>query len=275
MLTGISELLKKAQKEGYAVPAFNVYNAETAEAVMATAVELNSPVILQIYSRLATSGDLKRVFPYVLSQAGKLPVPVALHLDHGAGMCEVVRSLVAGATGIMIDASACPFEENVTTTRAVVELCNYVGVAVEGELGHVGTTRDETVSAYTDPAEAEEYVKKTGVSALAVMVGTAHGRYKQAPVLDIARIREIAKRTQIPLVLHGGSGVPDDQIRAAVQAGICKVNFSTDLCYSFTDACRAQSPEIVAIDIFMKEPVAACKKFAASKIELLGAKGRA
>lgn len=134
---------------------------------------------------------------------------------------------------------------------------------------------DENVIAeYTRPDEAEKYVNETGVCALAVMVGTAHGRYKKAPVLDIARIREIKKATNIALVLHGGSGVPDDQIKAAIGAGVRKMNFSTDLCYTFLDACRERDKSVVGIDLFMTEPIARVQGFAGSKIKVLGAAGR-
>ena len=133
----------------------------------------------------------------------------------------------------------------------------------------------EKVSDYTDPAEAARYASETGVGALAIMVGTAHGRYKQAPKLDIDRIRTIKELTGLPLVLHGGSGVPDEEITAAIAAGIRKINFGTDLCYSFLDAVFATSREKVGIDLFMKEAVASVSAFATSKIRLLGAAGRA
>ena len=152
------------------------------------------------------------------------------------------------------------------------KLCGYVGVPVEGELGHVGATKDEVLGNYTDVAEAERFVKETGVSALAVMVGTAHGRYKKAPVLDIQRIRDIREATgKLPLVLHGGSGVPDEQIRMAVEAGIRKVNFATDLCYAFLDQVMVTERTTVALDVFMREPIHAIRDYCIGKIRLLGA----
>lgn len=277
MLIGLKEILAMAEKGGYAVPAFNVYNAETVKGVLNAAEKLRSPVILQIYSRLATSGAAEGVAPVVLDFAHRASVPVCFHLDHGTGECEVVRLLRMGATGIMIDASTRPLRENIAETQKIVRLCGYVGVGVEGELGHVGAAAvgDESAAAeYTRPDEAEQFVRETGVSALAVMVGTAHGRYKKAPVLDVGRIREIGERTGIPLVLHGGSGVPDDQIRAAIGAGIRKMNFSTDLCYAFLDACRERDKSIVGIDLFMEEPIARVCAFATEKIGVLGAGGR-
>lgn len=277
MLVSFKQILDMAEKGGYCIPAFNVYNIETARGVINAAEEMKSPVILQFYSRLVTSGVANDVAPVVLDLAQRSSVPVCFHLDHGAGEKEVIRSLRMGMTGIMIDASTLSFEENIKETKKIVEMCDYVGVGVEGELGHIGKAADgeeNAVAEYTHPEEAEQYVKETGVIALAVMVGTAHGRYKKAPVLDIERIKEIKKRTNIALVLHGGSGVPDEQIKMAIEAGVRKMNFSTDLCYSFLDACRARDKNIVGIDLFMTEPIKAVEDFAKSKIEVLGAKNR-
>ena len=277
MLVELKEILSMAEEGGYCVPAFNVYNIETARGVVNAAEELRAPVILQFYSRLVTSKVAEDVAPVVRDMARRASVPVCFHLDHGAGECEVVRSLRMGMTGIMIDASTEEFEENIRKTKNVVRLCDYVGVGVEGELGHIGKAADgdeNVVAEYTRPDEAEKYVKETGVCALAVMVGTAHGRYKKAPVLDIERIREIKKATNIALVLHGGSGVPDDQIRAAIGAGVRKMNFSTDLCYTFLDSCRERDKSIVGIDLFMTEPIARVQGFAETKIKVLGAAGR-
>lgn len=274
MLTKLQSVLALAEKGGYAVPAFNVYNMETVMGVIAAAKAERSPVILQSYSRLFTNEEGYYVAPIVRAAAEAADVPVCFHLDHGAGEREVERALRYGATGIMIDASTLPLDENIAATRAVSERCAYVGVGVEGELGHIGSTKDEKLSEYTDPAEAVRYARETGVTALAIMVGTAHGRYKKAPKLDIDRIRTIKAETGLPLVLHGGSGVPDEEITAAVAAGIRKINFGTDLCYSFLDAVFATGRDKIAIDLFMKDAIGAVRDFAVSKIRLLGAAGR-
>jgi ketose-bisphosphate aldolase len=277
MLVGLKDILAMAEKDGYCIPAFNVYNLETAKGVINAAEKLRSPVILQFYSRLVTSKVAEDVAPIILDMANKATVPVCFHLDHGAGECEVVRSLRMGMTGIMIDASMEELEGNIEKTKNVVRLCDYVGVGVEGELGHVGKAADgdeSVVTEYTHPDEAKKYVEETGVCALAIMVGTAHGRYKKAPVPDIERIKEIKKETDVALVLHGGSGVPDDQIQAAIKAGIRKMNFSTDLCYSFLDACRERDKSIVGIDLFMTEPIQRVQDFAEMKIKVLGANDR-
>ena len=277
MLVGLKEILAMAEEGGYCIPAFNVYNLETAKGVINAAEKLRAPVILQVYSRLVTSKVAEDVAPIVLDMAHKSTVPVCFHLDHGAGDCEVFRSLRMGMTGIMIDASTEDLEGNIAKTKEIVRICDYVGVGVEGELGHVGKAADgdeNVITEYTHPDEAKKFVEETGVCALAIMVGTAHGRYKKAPVLDIERIKEIKKETNVALVLHGGSGVPDEQIKSAIKAGIRKMNFSTDLCFSFLDACRERDKNIVGIDLFMTEPIMRVQEFAESKIEVLGAKGR-
>ena len=277
MLVDFKKILDMAEQGEYCIPAFNVYNLETAKGVINAAEELRSPVILQFYSRLVTSKVAEDVAPIVLDMAHKATVPVCFHLDHGAGECEVVRSLRMGMTGIMIDASMESLEDNIKKTKEIVRICDYVGVGVEGELGHVGKAADgaeNVVTEYTHADEAKRYVQETGVCALAVMVGTAHGRYKKAPVLDIERIKEIKKEANVALVLHGGSGVPDDQIQKAIKAGIRKMNFSTDLCYSFLDACRERDKNIVGIDLFMTEPIKRVQEFAQSKIKVLGASNR-
>ena len=277
MLVGLKDILALAEKDGYCIPAFNVYNIETAKGVMNAAEKLRSPVILQFYSRLVTSKVAQDVAPIIVDMANKATVPVCFHLDHGAGECEVVRSLRMGMTGIMIDASMEELEGNIEKTKNIVRICDYVDVGVEGELGHIGKAADgdeNVVTEYTRPDEAKKYVEETGVCALAVMVGTAHGRYKKAPVLDIERIKEIKKATNVSLVLHGGSGVPDEQIQAAIKAGVRKMNFSTDLCYSFLDACRERDKSIVGIDLFMTEPIQKVQEFAEKKIKVLGAENR-
>ena len=278
MLCDLQTILKGAEKEGFAVPAFNVYNMETVMGVVQAAEELRSPVIMQFYSRLATTGVADYLAPVILRAAGKTDIPVCMHLDHGANFEAAAIAVRNGATGIMVDFSTLPLKENIEKTAKTAQFLKPLGIGVEGELGHIGVAAngDESVSAeYTDPDEAKEYLEKTGVAALAVMVGTAHGRYKRLPVLDIERIRAIRKKTGVPVVLHGGSGVPDEQIRLAVQAGVRKMNFSTDLCLAFLDACRARDASIVGIDTFMQEPIRAVEEFVKSKIRVLGAEGRA
>lgn len=275
MLVKLEEILKIAEDGEFAVPAFNVYNMETVMGIMEAAEEANAPVIIQSYSRLFTNKEGYFVSPIIVAAAQKASVPICFHLDHGAGLTEVTRALRYGATGIMIDKSMLPLDENISQTKAIVDMCASVGVTVEGELGHIGSVNDASMGEYTSVEEAQRFVEETGVAALAVLVGTAHGRYKQAPVLDIKRIEDIKNATGIPLVLHGGSGVPDEQLTAAIKAGIRKINFGTDVCYSFLDKVFETSRDIVAVDLFMKDAIESVKNFALEKIRLLGAENRA
>ena len=273
MLVSLQTVLKIAEEKKCAIPAFNVYNAETALGAIFAAEEANSCVILQMYSRLFSNFEAGFMAPSILEAARNAKVKVAFHLDHGADNDVVIKALRWGCTGIMRDASTLPFEENVETLAQVVKSCHAVGVGVEGELGHIGSAKDGVPTDYTKVDEAVEFVNRTGVDALAIMVGTAHGHYKQAPVLAIDRIAEIHAATKAALVLHGGSGVPDDQIQAAVKAGIRKINFGTDVCCSFLDEVFKTSRDLLAIDLFMKEPIQAVKRFCLSKIQLLYAEG--
>ena len=273
MLVNLQTILKDTDK-GYAVPAFNVYNMETVMGVIKAAEQERSPVIMQFYSRLATTGFTDYLAPVILRAAEKASVPVCMHLDHGAGLEAAAISLKNGATGIMLDYSKLSLEENIAKTKQAVDLLNTMNIGVEGELGEIGRAADGVPTDYTTVEDADKFVKGTGVSALAIAVGTAHGRYKQAPVIAIDRIKEIKDAVKIPLVLHGGSGVPDDQIKVAIKVGIRKMNFSTDLCYSFLDACRARDKSVVGIDLFMTEPIKAVENFVKAKIEVLGASGR-
>ncbi len=275
MLVNLQTILKDADERGYAVPAFNVYNMETVMGVIKAAEETKAPVIMQFYSRLASTGVADYLAPVMLKAAEMATVPVCIHLDHGAGYEPAAISLKNGASGIMLDFSSLSLDENIEKTAAAVKILSAMGIGVEGEIGHIGSAADGVPTDYTTVEEAQKYVEGTGVSALAIAVGTAHGRYKQAPVLAIDRIKEIKKAVGTPLVLHGGSGITDDQIKLAIEAGIRKINFGTDICYAFLDGVFAVDRSIYAVDIFMREPIECVKRFAVSKIELLGAKGRA
>ena len=275
MLVSFDKILSIADKGGFAIPAFNVYNMETVMGIIGAAEELRAPVILQCYSRLMSNDEGYYLSPIVLAAAARASVPVCFHLDHGAGELPVMRAIRFGATGIMIDASTEPIDKNIAITSKIVELCGHNGIQVEGELGHIGTTNDETMSESTETADAVRFVSETGVRALAIAVGTAHGHYKKAPKLDIERIGEIhTALPEVSLVLHGGSGIPDEQIRAAIAAGIRKINFGTDVCYSFLDKVFETSRSIVAVDLFMRDAISSVKAFAEEKIKLLGADGR-
>ena len=278
MLVNLQYVLDLAEQGGFCVPAFNVYNMESVIGVLQAAEEMRAPVIMQVYPRLMKEETGYFLSPVILAAAKKATVPVCFHLDHGPSELETTRSLRYGATGIMLDGSKLPFEENIALTRRVVETCSHVGVQVEGELGHVGFTSDPDIDEFTTPEDAKYFVEQTGVACLAVAVGTAHGRYTKPPKLDITRISQIREATnRTALVLHGGSGVPDEEIKKAVAAGIRKMNFATDVCFSFLDCCleELQRPDRpVAIDSFMKKPIQAVKEFCISRIQLVSADGK-
>ena len=279
MLVNLKQIIAKAEEGGYCVPAFNVYNIETVMGVIKAAEELRAPVILQVYPRLINEEVGYYLAPVILAAAKKATVPVCFHLDHGPSELEAQKALYWGATGIMYDGSTHPLEQNIENTRHLVDICNAVNVGVEGELGHIGSVNDEAMDEFTDPQEAAEFVKRTGVTCLAVLIGNAHGHYKKPPCLDIQRVKDIREATGgTPLVLHGGSGIPDDQVKAAIAAGVRKMNIGTDVCCAFADGTKAtlEDPKrSLAIDLFMKVPIDYVRRLAADKIRLVGADGKA
>ena len=279
MLVSLQTIIGMAEEGNYCIPAFNVYNIETVMGVIKAAEEAKAPVILQVYPRLINEEVGYYLAPVILAAAKKASVPVCFHLDHGPSEWEAMRVLRWGASGIMIDGSVHPLEKNIELTRHIVEICKSIDVGVEGELGHIGSVNDETMEEYTDPSEAAEFVKATGVTCLAVLIGNAHGHYKKTPKLDIERVKAIRAATGgIPLVLHGGSGIPDEQVKAAIAAGIRKMNIGTDVCCAFADGTKETLDDpkrSIAVDLFMKHPIECVKKLALEKIKLVGADGRA
>ena len=279
MLVNLKEILDLAEKGNFAIPAFNVYNTETIMGVVKAAEELRAPVIMQVYPRLLNEEVGYYICPAVIAAAKKATVPVCFHLDHGPSELEVQKALRWGATGIMYDGSVHSIEENIANTKHIVEICKAIDVPVEGELGHVGSVNDDCMEEYTDPKEAGEFVKQTGVTCLAVLIGNAHGHYKKTPNLDIERVKAIREATGgIPLVLHGGSGIPEDQVKAAIKAGIRKMNIGTDVCCAFADGTKEtlDDPErSLAVDLFMKHPIAKVQALATEKIKMVGADGKA
>ena len=278
MLIGYKEIIDMAEKGNYCIPAFNVYNTESLMGVIQAAEELKAPVIIQVYPRLLNEEVGAFLCPAIVAAAQNASVPVCFHLDHGPSEMEVMKALRLGATGIMYDGSVHSFEENVAITRHIVETCSAIGVYVEGELGHVGSVNDDAMEEYTDPEEAKRFVEETGVYTLAVLIGNAHGHYKKTPCLDIDRVKAIRELTGgIPLVLHGGSGIPDDQVKAAIKAGVRKMNIGTDVCCAFAEGTKETLDDpsrSIAIDLFMKHPIRKVKELAIDKIKLVGADGR-
>ena len=234
MLVNMREMLKTAEKEGYGIGFFNAVNVEMARAVIETAEEMNSPVIIGTAEILLPMMELQNVADYLIPMAGRASVPVCVHYDHGLTYDRCMEALALGFTSIMYDCSTLSYEENVRRVSEMVSICHEKDVTVEGELGHVGDNEGpgrvlKPEDLFTDPDQAVDYVSRTGVDALAVAVGNAHGDYKFPPKLDFNRIRTISERTGVPLVLHGGSGLADDDFRRAVREGVRKINIFTDL----------------------------------------------
>lgn len=233
MLVNLNEVLKKAQKEKYAVGLFNTTDTDMLQAVIEAAEESRSPVILGTAEVLLPYGELKLIAPSVIAAAKRASVPVVVHYDHGLTFERCLEALQLGFSSVMFDGSAKAYGQNIEETKEIVKIAHAFGASVEGEIGHVGEAAqgDESLeNMYTTIAEAKEYLENTGVDALAVAIGSAHGVYKKKPKLNIERLKEIADAVSVPLVLHGGSGLSDDDFKNTICEGIAKVNIFTDLC---------------------------------------------
>ena len=241
MLVNLNEVLKKAQKGKYAVGLFNTTDTDMLQAVIEAAEESNSPVILGTAEVLLPYGELKLIAPSVIAAAKRAKVPVVVHYDHGLTFDRCIEALKLGFSSIMFDGSAKPYEQNIAETREMVKIAHAFGATVEGEIGHVGEAAKEDnllTDMYTTPEEAKAYLEATGVDALAVAIGSAHGVYKKKPMLNIERLKEISSAVKVPLVLHGGSGLSDDDFKNTIRNGIAKVNIFTDLCLAGESAMK-------------------------------------
>ncbi|MEB0952299.1 tagatose bisphosphate family class II aldolase [Citrobacter sedlakii] len=241
-------MLRKAQREGYAVPAFNIHNLETLQVVVETAAELRSPLIVA-----GTPGTFRYAgVSNIVAIAGELAKswnhPLAIHLDHHEKREDIEQKVAAGVRSVMIDGSHLPFADNIALVKNVVDYCHRYDVSVEAELGRLGGQEDdlnvdEKDALYTHPQQAREFVAGTGIDSLAVAIGTAHGLYTAEPRLDFQRLAEIRQHVDIPLVLHGASGLPTGDIQRAISLGICKVNIATELKIAFSDALKTYLSE--------------------------------
>ncbi len=273
-------MLLDAQKGNYAVGAFNVENMEMVMAVVEAAQEMQSPVILQTTPSTVRYAGFNLYYANVKAVAERATVPVALHLDHGSSFELAVQALREGYTSIMIDGSQLPWEENTGLTRRVVEVCRPCRIPVEAELGCVGGKEDGRSSrnpGLTSPAQAAEFVEKTGIDFLAVSIGTSHGVYKGAPRIRLDLLGEIKKCVPVPLVLHGTSGVEDEVVRSCIQEGICKVNYATDLRIAFSNGVkRILNEESSVIDpkIYGKMGKELVKRYVQDKIWVCKSSGR-
>lgn len=281
MLVTSEKLLLDAQKGGYAVGAFNVENMEMVQAVVAAAEELRAPVIMQTTPSTVKYAGLAYYYANAKAAAEAASVPVAIHLDHGDSFALAMQALRSGYTSIMIDGSHRVFEENIAISKAVVDACAPSKVPVEAELGKVGGKEDDLDGGnggYTDPAEAKEFVERTGVSSLAVAIGTAHGVYAGEPKLDVERLGEIRKVVEIPLVLHGASGLTDEAVQECIKRGICKVNFATELRIAYSDAVKkylADAPETFDPKKYGAAGRESVKQLVMGRMKVCGCNGKA
>ncbi|MDV4149354.1 tagatose bisphosphate family class II aldolase [Clostridium sp. AL.422] len=277
------EMLKKAQREGYAVPAFNIHNLETLQVVVETAGKLESPVILAgTPSTIAYAGG-----EFIVSMAevavNKYNIPIAIHLDHFEEIDDIKHFIDLGFSSAMIDASHLPFEENISIVKEVVAYAHKYDVTVEAELGRLGGQEDDLIvdekdTKYTNPKQAREYVERTGIDSLAVAIGTAHGLYKGVAKLDFDRLKEIRDMVDVPLVLHGASDIPDKLVKKAISLGICKVNVATDLKIPFSDAVKKyfiENPDANDPRKYMAPGKEVMKKVVEHKILVCGSNGKA
>lgn len=274
MLVSTQFILRNAQEQGYAVPAFNIHNLETLKAVIESAVELRSPVIIA-----ATPGTIKYMgkeyLLHMIEAARKqYEIPISLHLDHHEDISDIKNCIDSGVRSVMIDASHHPFEDNIQIVQEVSLYAKQYGVTVEAELGQLsGIEEDIKVenSIYTDPYQAKEFVERTNIDSLAVAIGTAHGLYKGEPKLDLQRLINIRKQVNIPLVLHGASGLSDSLVQETIRLGICKVNIATELKIAFGTALRHylhSHPEENDPRKYFSDAIMAMKRVVADKIKM-------
>lgn len=281
-LVTTKQMLLDAQKGNYAVGAFNVENMEMVMAVMEAAEELKSPVIMQTTPSTVKYAGLDFFLANVKAAAERASVAVAMHLDHGSSFELAMQAYRTGYTSIMIDGSHGSFEENIAVSKAVADACTPSGIPVEAELGKVGGKEDDLDGGddnpYTDPDQAVEFVKRTGITSLAVAIGTAHGVYKGEPKLDLDRLSEIREVVDIPLVLHGTSGVPDETVTECVNRGICKVNYATDLRIAFTKGVSevfSENPDVIDPKKYNACGKERVKEYVMSKMKVCKSVGKA
>ena len=281
-LVNLKQLVTDASRRGYAVGSFNVVNMETLQAILQAAEENRSPVILSVAEAHFPFIDLEEFSPIILRAARKATVPVAVHLDHGQSFSAIIKALRNGFTSVMFDGSTLPLEENIFKTREISRIAHAINVSVEAELGHVtGGEGDASPgvadpSLFTDPQEARLFVTETGIDALAVAIGSVHGIYRGTPQLDIPRLAKTRKLTGVPLVLHGGSGLSDDDFREAIANGIAKVNVYTDMSQAAMAKIRTVDtlPETLGFPEFMVQVREAIKEAVTEKMRVFGSVGQ-
>ncbi|CDH92032.1 tagatose-1,6-bisphosphate aldolase [Clostridium botulinum B str. Eklund 17B (NRP)] len=276
------QMLLKAQKEGYAVPAFNIHNLETLQVVVDTAMKMRSPVIIAGTPSTIEYAGAAYIEAMAEVAARKYDIPIAIHLDHFEDIDEIKKNIDIGFRSCMIDASREEFEVNIKKVKEVVEYAHEYDATVEAELGKLGGKEDDLIVSekdlmYTNPDDAVEFIKRTGVDSLAVAIGTAHGLYKGKAKLDFERLKEIRNKVHVPLVLHGASDVPDELVKKAISLGICKVNIATDLKIPFSDAVKEyfkKNPNANDPRKYMTPGKEAMEKIVENKIKVCGSANR-
>lgn len=281
MLATLTEVLSDAQKKKYAVGLFNTVNLEMAKGVIQAAEECNSPVIIGTAEILLPYASLEELAPILIPLAVKAKVPVVLHFDHGLSKDCIYKALKLGFTSVMYDCSTLSYEDNLKEVALMTKIAHAFGASIEAELGHVGANEgaaeQQTIdkSIYTNPLQAKEFVEKTMVDALAIAIGTAHGAYRFAPKLDLDTLKEIRSKTAVPLVLHGGSGLSDDDFKNCIENGISKVNIFTDINNACAKAAHDGYKEGCGITDLMKAMSDAVMMETAKKMKLFGSMNKA
>lgn len=285
-LTPFKNLLHHALQEHYAVGAFTTFNMEYTRGLVETAEENQSPIIIMFGTVETDYAGMERLCSIILQEINWSKVPIGLHFDHGNSYEIVIKAITSGFNSVMFDGSHLPYEENVDITREIVRVAHAVDIAVEAELGLVGGTEGETgieepnteTTGLTDPDQALDFVKKTGVDALAVAIGTAHGLYRRKPTIDIDRLIAIRKKVSVPLVLHGGSDTPEDKLLSSIDHGIAKININSDLKAAFTRSLRSSlsnAPDDIAFEKHLSQATKAMKRVLQQKMELFRSSGKA
>lgn len=273
----LKEILEDAAEKKYGVGMFDIQNLEMADAVIEAAEEENAPVILALAEVHAVNpGVLEKIGNIMMTAARQASVPVAVHFDHGMNLDNIIRVLHLGFTSVMYDGSVLPYEENIKRTKEVVRFAKLFGASVEAELGHVGGAEGECNNPddliYTNPQQAKDFVKKTEIDALAVSIGTVHGVYHFEPRLDIERLREIKKEVKVPLVLHGGSGLSDQDFRNCIENGISKVNIYTEV---INEAAKFKDKVPDSYQGWLDLTKENMKQVVKRKIQIFGSSGKA
>lgn len=284
MLVSTKELYLNAKNDGYAIGAFNVSSLEATKAVMEAASSLSSPVVIETSENEMNYLEADVIFAIVKTLADKLPIQVGLHLDHGKSIDVVRKAIEAGYTSVHIDGSSLSYEENVQITKSVVDFAHEKGITVEGEMGHVSGSSEshgETVkidtSLLTDVDEAKRFVAETGIDILAVSIGNIHGIYVNEPALDFDRLAKLSE-IGVPMSLHGGSGIPEDQVKRAISLGITKVNVNTELRIAFSKTIRRELCENTYKNVpyeYLPKVIESVKRVVLDKINMFGSEGKA